>query len=62
MLAVIITLTPAHWNELTDCQKAESSIAGLLIVDVKISWNSTLVVLKRAYRLWEFTCMWLENP
>ena len=31
-------------------------------MDVKTRWNSTLELLKRAYRLREFTRGWLRNP
>jgi len=30
-------------------------------MDVKIRCNSRLELLERAYRLWEFTCEWLQN-
>jgi hypothetical protein len=62
MLAVLITLTPGLRNEFIDCQKAKVRIAVLPIMDVKTHWNSTLELLERAYRLWEFTCEWLQNP
>jgi len=62
MLAVLITLTPGHRKQFIDCQKAKVRIAVLPIMDVKTSWNSTLELLERAYRLWEFTREWLQNP
>ena len=31
-------------------------------MDVETRWNSTLELVERAYRLWEFTCEWLQNP
>jgi len=62
MLAVLIALTPGHRNQLIDSQKAEVCIAVLPNVDVKTGWNSTLELLKRAYRLREFTHEWLQNP
>jgi len=62
MLAVLITLTPGCRNEFIDCQKAKVRIAVLPIMDVKTRWNSTLGLLKRAYRLQEFTREWLQNP
>jgi hypothetical protein len=62
MLAVLITLTPGHRNKFIDCQKAKVRIAVLLIMDVKKSWNSTVELLERAYRLREFTREWLQNP
>jgi len=31
-------------------------------MDVQTQWNSTLELLQRASRLWEFTCKWLKNP
>jgi len=61
MLAVLITLTPGCQNELIDCQKAKVHIALLPIMDVKTHWNSTLELLKGAYRLREFTQEWLQN-
>jgi len=61
MLAVLITLTPGRRNEFIDCQKAKVRIAVLPIMDVKTRWNSTLELLERAYRLWEFTREWLQN-
>ena len=62
MLAVLITLTPGHGNEFVDCQKAKVWMAVLPLMDVKIRWNATLELLKRAYRLREFTREWLQNP
>ena len=62
MLAVLITLTPAHPNEFIHCQKAKVRIAVLPIMDVKTHWNSTLELLERAYRLRQFTREWLHNP
>jgi hypothetical protein len=62
MLAVLIMLTPGRRNEFIDCQKAKVPIAVLPIMDVKTHWNSSLELLERAYRLWEFTQEWLQNP
>jgi hypothetical protein len=62
MLAVSFTLTPGRRKEFIDCQKAKLRIAVLLIMDVKRGWNSTLEFIERAYRLWEFTREWLQNP
>jgi len=62
MLAVLITLTPGCRNEFIDCQKAKVRIAVLPIMDVKTRCNSTLELLERTYRLWEFTPKWLQNP
>jgi len=62
MLAVLITLTPGRRNESIDCQKAKVRIAVLPIMDVETRWNSTLELLERANRLWEFTREWLQNP
>jgi len=62
MLAVLITLMPGRRNEFIDCQKAKVRIAVLLIMNVKICWNSTLELLEHAYRLREFTCESLKNP
>ena len=62
MLAVLITLTPGRRNKCIDCQKTKVCIAELLIMDVKIRWNSTLELLERAYRSQEFTCEWLHYP
>jgi hypothetical protein len=61
MLAELITLTPGRRNGFIDCQKAKVRIAVLPIMDVKIQWNSTLELLERAYRLWEFTRESLQN-
>ena len=61
MLSVLTMLTAHHRNEFTDCQKAKVRIAVLLLMDVKTRWNSTLELLGRAYRLWEFTREWLQN-
>jgi len=55
MLAVLITLAPGRQNEFFDSQKAKVPIAVLLIMDVKSRWNSTLVLLDRAYQLREFS-------
>jgi hypothetical protein len=62
MLAVLIMLTPGRRNEFIDCQIAKVRIAVLPIMDVKTHWNSTLQLLKYAYRLREFTREWLQNP
>jgi len=61
MLAVLITLTPGLRNKFVDCQIAKVRIAVLPILDVKTSWNSTLELLNRAYRLREFTWKCLQN-
>jgi hypothetical protein len=61
MLAVLITLTPVHRSEFIDCQKTNVRIAVLPIMDVNTRWNSTLELLERTYRLWEFTREWLQN-
>jgi hypothetical protein len=61
MLAVSILLTPGRRNEFMDCQKSKVCIAVLPITDVKTGWNSTVELLKRAYRLREFTREWLQN-
>ena len=62
MLVVLITLTPGRRNEIIECQKAKVRNAVLPIMDVKTRWNSTLELLECAYRLWEFTREWLQNP
>jgi len=62
MLAVLITLTPGRQNEFIECREAKVRIAVLQIMDVKTPWNTTLELLKRAYRLREFTWEWLQNP
>jgi len=62
MLAELITLTPGRRNKFIDCKKAKVQIAVLPVMDVKTLWNSTLELLKCAYRLSEFTCEWLKNP
>ena len=62
MVAVLITLTPGHRNEFIDCQKAKFRIPVLPIMDVKTCWNSTPELLERAFRLREFTRVWLQNP
>jgi len=62
MLAVLITLTHGRRNKFIDCHKAKVRIAVLPIMDVKTHWNSTQELLERAYRLWESTCEWLQNP
>jgi hypothetical protein len=62
MLAVLITLTPGSRNEFIDCHQAKVRIALLPIMDVKTRRNSTLELLKRPYRLREFTQEWLKNP
>jgi hypothetical protein len=61
MLAVLITLTPGRRNEFIDSQNAIVCIAVLPVVDVKTRWNSTMELLKQAYRLHEFTREWLQN-
>jgi len=58
----MITLTPVRGNQFIDCQKAKISIAVLPIMDLKTHWNSTLQILERAYRVWEFTVEWHQNP
>jgi len=62
MLAVLIMLTPGRQNEFIDCQKAKVRNAVLPFMDVKTHCNSTLELLERTYRLWEFTRQWLQNP
>jgi hypothetical protein len=62
MVAVLIMLNPGRRNEFIDCQTAKVHIAVLPIVDVKTCWNSTVVLLERAYRLREFTHKWLQDP
>ena len=62
MLAVLIMLTPGCRNEFIDCQKANVRIAVLPMMDAKTPCNSTLELLKHAYRLHEFTREWLKNP
>jgi len=62
MLAVLIMLTPGRQKKFIDRQKAKVIIAVLPIMDVKTRWNSIMQLLKRAYRLQEFTCEWLQNP
>jgi hypothetical protein len=62
MLVGLITLTPGGRNEFIDCQKAKVRIAVLLIMDVNTLWNSTVELLKHAYRLRELTPGWLQNP
>jgi len=44
------------------CQRANVAIAVLPSIDVKTHWNSTRLLLERAYGLWEYTCEWLQNP
>ena len=61
MLAVLITLTPVRRNECIDCQKAKVRIAVLPIMNVKTCGYSTLELLKRAFRLQEFTPKWVPN-
>jgi len=61
MLAGLITQTPGRQNEFINCQKAKVHIAGLLIMDLKTLWNSTLELLERAYQLREFTREWLQH-
>jgi hypothetical protein len=61
MLIVLITLTPGRRNEFIDCQSSKVHIAVHPIMGVKTHWYSTLELLKRAYRLREFTCKWLQN-
>jgi hypothetical protein len=58
----LITLTPGRRNEFIDYQTAKIWIAVLSIMDVKTHWNSTLELLERAYRLREFTWVWIKNP
>jgi hypothetical protein len=55
MIAVLITLIPVRQKEFIDCQKAKVRIEVLPIIDVKTRWTSTPELLKRAYRLREFT-------
>jgi len=62
MLAVLITMTPGHWNEFIDFQKSKVRIAVLPIMDVKTCWNTTLELLERADWLCEFTRESLWNP
>jgi len=62
MLAALITLTPGHRNKFIDCQKAKVRITVLPIMDVSTRSNSTLELLESAYRLWEYTQEWLQNP
>jgi hypothetical protein len=62
MLTVLFTLIPGRRNGFIDCQKAKLRIAVLLIMNVKRGWNSTLEFIKCAYRLWELTLEWLQNP
>jgi hypothetical protein len=62
MHVVSIMVTPGRRNEFIDCQKSKLRIPVLPIMDVKTRWNSTLELLKRAYRLREFTREWLQNP
>jgi hypothetical protein len=62
MLAVWIMLTPSRQNEFLDCQIAKDRIPVLPMMDVKTRWNSILEFLDRAYRSWDFTREWLQNP
>ena len=62
MFAVLITLTPGHWNKFIECQKANVQIAELPSMDVKTRWNSTVELLECAYQFLEFTCEWHKNP
>jgi len=62
MLAVSILPTPGCRNEVIDCHKAKICSVVLPIMDVKTCWNSTLELFEKAYRLWEFTQEWLQNP
>jgi hypothetical protein len=62
MLAGLNTLTAGHRNEFIACQKPKLRLAVLPVMDVKTHWNSTLELLKRAYRLREFTPACLQNP
>jgi len=62
MLAVLITLTPGHRNEISDHQKSKIRIAVLPIMAVKAHWNTTLELLERAYRLRDFTRGWHHHP
>ena len=62
MLAILITLTPGRRYECIDCHNAKLLLAEIGKMDVKTRWNSTLQLLKSAYRLWEFTREWLQIP
>jgi len=62
MLTVLITLTPGLRNEFIDSQTANVPIAVLLIMDVRIHWNSTLGLLEGAFRLCQFTREEITNP
>ena len=62
MLAELITLTPGRQNEFIECQTAKVLTAVLPIMDLKTLWNSTLEMVKHAYRLRAFTREWLHNP
>jgi len=61
MLAVLLTQTLGHRNELIGYQYAEVHIAVRPIMDVKTHWNSTLEILGQANWLPEFTPKWLQN-
>jgi len=61
MLAVLIMLTPGRRNEFIDSQKAKFLIGVLPIMDVKKLWNTTLELVERPYRLWDFTRKWFQN-
>jgi len=62
MLAVFIPLTPGCRNQFIDFQKADDRLTLIPIMDVKAHCNSTLESLEHAYRLLEFTRMWLQHP
>jgi len=61
MLSILIALTPGRRNKFIDCERAKVRIAVLPIMDVKTWWNSTLELLKQAYRLREFIREWLQD-
>jgi len=50
MLAGLITLTPGRRNKFIHRQKAIVCIMVLGIMDVKTHWDSTLELVKQAYR------------
>jgi len=62
MFPVLITLTPGRRNDFIDCQMATVRVAVLRIMDMKTHWNSTMQLLERAYRWWEFTSESLQHP
>jgi len=62
MLAVLITLTPGRRKQFIGCQQARVPIVVLPSKDVKPGWKSTLLLIERASRLWEFTHEWLQKP